>query len=71
MQLNVPDYTTVDWQTVYRWNKNLSFTGGVINLFDKKPPLSLRNTGSHQLGYDPRYASALLRTFYVQANYKF
>ncbi|WP_338844921.1 TonB-dependent receptor [Massilia sp. W12] len=71
IRLDVPDYTTLDWQTVYRWNKNLTLTGGIINVFDKEPPLSLRNTGSHQLGYDPRYASSLGRTFYIQGSYKF
>jgi iron complex outermembrane receptor protein len=38
---------------------------------DKTPPLSLRNTGSHQLGYDPRYASAIGRTYYLNAAYRF
>ncbi len=70
-QLDVPAYYTFDWQT--RWNamKNLQLTLGITNLFDKKPPLSLRNTGSHQLGYDPRYASPVLREFYLSASYKF
>ena len=71
VQLDVPNYYTFDWQTVWRVQKGLELTGGVINLADKKPPLSLRNTGSHQLGYDPRYASAIGRTFYLSASYKF
>jgi iron complex outermembrane receptor protein len=41
----------------------ITVVGTVDNLFDKKPPLSLRYTGSHQLGYDPRYADHYLRTF--------
>jgi iron complex outermembrane recepter protein len=71
IQLNVPAYYTFDWQTQWRMMKNLTFTGGIINLADKNPPLSIRNTGSHQLGYDPRYASPLGRTFYVSGQYKF
>ncbi|GAB3447108.1 TonB-dependent receptor [Massilia solisilvae] len=71
VQLDVPHYYTFDWQTQYRLMKNLSITGGIQNLADKKPPLTLRNTGSHQLGYDPRYASAVGRTFYLSAQYQF
>ena len=71
VQLDVSSYSTFDWQTQYRLMKNLELTAGVINLADKEPPLSLRNTGSHQLGYDPRYASPIGRTFYLSGNYKF
>ncbi len=71
VQLNVPEYYTFDWQTQFRPMKNLELTAGIVNLADKKPPLSLRNTGSHQLGYDPRYASPVGRTYYLSASYKF
>ncbi len=71
VQLKIKAYYTFDWQTEYRLMTNLVLTGGVQNLADKTPPLSLRNTGSHQLGYDPRYASAIGRTFYLGASYKF
>jgi len=71
VQLDVPAYYTFDWQTKYNVTKAFELTAGIINLADKKPPLSLRNTGSHQLGYDPRYASAIGRTFYVTGSYKF
>jgi iron complex outermembrane receptor protein len=70
-QLIVPEYITMDWQTKWSMNKSLDLTLGITNIGDVKPPLSLRNTGSHQLGYDPRYASALGRTFYLQASYRF
>lgn len=69
--LKVKAYYTFDWQTQLRLMKGLELTGGIQNLADRKPPLSLRNTGSHQLGYDPRYASAIGRTFYVSASYKY
>ncbi|SFL98877.1 TonB-dependent receptor domain-containing protein [Rugamonas rubra] len=71
VQLQIPSYTTLDFQTQYKVLKNLELTAGINNLADRTPPLSLRNTGSHQLGYDPRYASAVGRTFYLSGSYKF
>lgn len=71
VQLDVPQYYTFDWQTRWAINANLSLVGGIMNLLNDAPPLSLRNTGSHQLGYDPRYASPMGRTFYVSGSYKF
>jgi len=71
VRLDVKAYTTFDWQTKWQMLKSFELVGGIINLADKEPPLSLRNTGSHQLGYDPRYASALGRTFYLSGSYKF
>lgn len=70
-QGTVPAYSTVDLQASWKAMKGLTLTGGVTNVADKTPPLSLRNTGSHQLGYDPRYASPLGRTFYLAAQYQF
>jgi iron complex outermembrane receptor protein len=69
--LDVPSYTTFDLQTAFRPLKALELTGGITNLFDRDPPFSLRNTGSHQVGYNPSYSSALGRTFYISASYKF
>jgi iron complex outermembrane receptor protein len=70
-QGSVKAHSTVDLQATWRASKALSLVLGVNNAEDKDPPLSLRNTGSHQLGYDPRYASPLGRTWYMQASYKF
>jgi iron complex outermembrane receptor protein len=70
-QGTIKAYSTIDLQATWRATKGLSLVLGVNNAEDKEPPLSLRNTGSHQLGYDPRYASPLGRTWYLQANYKF
>jgi iron complex outermembrane receptor protein len=70
-QLNVGSYSTFDWQTQFRVTKNIEITGGITNVLDTDPPLSLRNTGSHQLGYDPRYASPVGRAFYLAGSYKF
>nr|WP_315255627.1 TonB-dependent receptor [uncultured Duganella sp.] len=69
--LDVPSYTTFDLQTAYRPLKSLELTFGITNLFDRDPPFSLRNTGSHQIGYNPSYSSALGRTFYLSGAYKF
>lgn len=62
-RLNVPSYTLVDWRTVWSVNDVVDVNFGVRNVFDKNPPLSLKYAGSHQLGYDPRYADAYLRTW--------
>lgn len=68
----VDDYATLDWQTKYSFNKNLSVTGGIRNLLDKEPPMSVRDTGGgNQVGYDGRYTDPLGRTFYVTGSYKF
>jgi iron complex outermembrane receptor protein len=71
VQLRVPEYITFDWQTKWSPTKSLSLVLGVANIFNEAPPLSLRNTGSHQLGYDPRYASPLGRTYSLGLSYKF
>ena len=69
--LQVPSYTTFDFQTAFRPMANVEITGGVLNLLDRNPPFTLRNTGSHQIGYNPSYSSALGRQFYVSGSYKF
>jgi len=68
---NIPSYTTVDWQIAYVVNKTLEIRGGINNLFDKKPSLSIGDGGGHQVGYDPRYTDSYGRTFYVTADLKF
>ncbi len=69
--LAIPDYYTLDWQGVYSFNKALEFRAGIKNLTNRKPPLTLRDSSGHQVGYDPRYADMFLRTFYLGAEYKF
>jgi iron complex outermembrane receptor protein len=71
IRLDVPSYITLDWQGRYSVNKAIMIRLGVKNLLDKDPPLSLRASSGHQVGYDPRYASALGRQVYVTGNYKF
>jgi iron complex outermembrane receptor protein len=72
VQLEVPSYTTVDWQTKWAISKQATATFGVNNLFDRAPSLSLRSSGAgHQVGYDPRYTDSYGRTFYIAGGYKF
>lgn len=69
---DVDSYTTFDWQVKANVVKNLTITGGIRNLFNQDPPLSIRNSGGgNQVGYDGRYTDPLGRTFYVTGNYKF
>lgn len=69
--LTVPRYFTFDWQGVYNFNKAMQLTAGVKNLFNEAPPLTLRDSSGHQVGYDPRYADILMRRFYVTGSYNF
>ncbi|WP_457352241.1 TonB-dependent receptor [Roseateles sp. P5_D6] len=69
--LDVPEYFTLDYQGTYKWSKALELRLGVTNLLNKAPPLTLRDSSGHQVGYDPRYASPLMRTVYVTGSYSF
>ena len=71
IRLEVPSYTTIDWQGRFAVNKSTTIRAGIKNLFDRAPPLSLRASSGHQVGFDPRYADPMMRSFYVTGNYKF
>jgi iron complex outermembrane receptor protein len=74
IKLKVGWYATFDWQTAWTYNKKWSITGGVLNLFNAKPPLSISNSGTNRgqpFGYDDRYYDPRGRTLYVNASYKF
>lgn len=72
LQRDVAKYATFDYQIKANVIQNLTITGGVRNLFNQEPPLSIRNTGGgNQVGYDGRYTDPLGRTFYLTGNYKF
>ncbi|WP_431100751.1 TonB-dependent receptor domain-containing protein [Roseateles noduli] len=71
VRLKVKPYATLDWQTAYTWNKQLTVALGIKNVFDKEPPLSLRANGGHMLGFDYRYYSPMGRTVQVKASYDF
>jgi iron complex outermembrane receptor protein len=66
----VSDYTTYNISGTYKGFKNLEVTAGIKNIFDEDPPAS--NVGDNfQMGYDPRYADPLGRTYFVRGTYKF
>ncbi|MDT7835332.1 TonB-dependent receptor [Aquabacterium sp. OR-4] len=71
VSMQIGDYTTFDWQTVFQATKALEFRAGVKNLLNKKPPLTLRDSSGHQVGFDPRYADPILRSVYLQGSYNF
>ncbi|MCL1125855.1 TonB-dependent receptor [Shewanella surugensis] len=71
VQLHVPSYTKVNFQSKYYVMDNFSMTLGINNLFDTQPSLSLGDGSGHQVGYDPRYTDPYGRTFYLQADYSF
>jgi iron complex outermembrane receptor protein len=60
------------WDLVANYSgiKGLILTAGVQNLFNQDPPFSNQGS-SFQVGYDPRYASPLGRTWLLQVAYQF
>ncbi len=74
VRLKIPRYYTFDWQTQFDLDKSLSFTVGLINMFDKKPPFAISTGGTNrgqQFGYDDRFYDPRGRIWYVNASYKF
>ena len=72
VQLKIKRFFTLDLQTQFTPIKALSFTFGVLNVFDTDPPLSLKTAGGgQQFGYDDRYYDSRGRTYYLNASYKF
>lgn len=71
IRLTVPSYTTIDYQGKVLISKAWDVRFGIKNLGDKAPPLSLRTSSGHQVGYDPRYADTMGRTAYINSSYKF
>ena len=69
--IDVPAYMTIDYQGAWKYNKALELRLGIKNLTNRQPPFTLRDSSGHQVGYDPRYASPLLRTIYVTGSYNF
>jgi iron complex outermembrane recepter protein len=72
LQRRVASYTTADWQTRWQITKEWRATLGVINLFNKKPPLTItENAGGQMVGYDARFYDSRDRTIYGSVNFKF
>ncbi len=69
----VSSYSEVDLQLQYASTKDLSFTVGIKNLFDRQPPFSAQNASDNtytQMGFAELYSSRG-RFFSLLANYKF
>jgi iron complex outermembrane recepter protein len=66
----VASYSTWDLYGTWKPTKALSLTIGARNLFDKSPPYS-NQAATFQVGYDPRFADATGRTYYLRGNYSF
>ena len=74
IKLKVKDYYTFDWQTTWAFRKDMSLSLGLLNIFDKDPPLSISIGGvnrGQQFGYDDRYYDPRGRTFYGNFSFKF
>ena len=74
VRLRVPTYYTMDLQSQWTPIKNFYVTLGVLNVFDRDPPLSLATSGTNKgqvFGYDDRYYDPRGRTYYLNATYKF
>ncbi|ANH66514.1 TonB-dependent receptor [Mitsuaria sp. 7] len=66
----VKAYGLADLQGTYKGVKNMVFTVGLRNLFDKKPPSTVQED-YFQVGFDPTYADVKGRTFYLRGTYRF
>jgi iron complex outermembrane receptor protein len=72
--LKVGAYATVDWQSSWTSAGGTRLAVGVLNLFDREPPLSISAAGLNRgfpFGYDDRYYDPRGRTFYVNASVAF
>ena len=69
---DVKAYTTFNLFASYTGIKNLTLTGGIINLLDKDPPFTYHNVdGVVGAGWDPRVADPRGRTVQISARYDF
>ena len=66
----VASYTVFDLYGTWQPQKSVQLVAGIRNLFDRDPPFS-NQTGTFQVGYDPRYADPTGRTYYVRGTYSF
>jgi iron complex outermembrane receptor protein len=67
----VPGYSIYDLQARYSYSKDLNFSVGAKNLFDKDPPLYINTVNFFAYGFDPAQYDPLGRFVYVKATYKF
>lgn len=69
----VGKFEQVDISAAYKGFRNITLTGGIQNLMDRMPPISLQNASSNrytQMGFAELYSSRG-RFYYLTAEYKF
>lgn len=66
----VRQYSVFDASVTWTGVRNLTITGGVLNLLDEDPPRTVQAT-TFQRGYDPRFTDPRGRTYLVRVGYKF
>jgi len=71
IRLDVKPYYTFDWQSSWAINKSFELRFGLLNIFDKEPPLVLTTTGGQQVGYDGNLYDPRGRTIYADLKFKF
>jgi len=68
----VGSYTNTNLMVAYSGIKGLTLSGGLVNVFDKKPPFTWHDPDYViGAGYDPRVADPRGRTLQVSAKYSF
>ncbi len=65
---DVRHYSVFDVSVTWTGLRGLTLTGGVLNLGNEDPPLSVQST-TFQRGYDPRFTDPRGRTFLLRAAY--
>ncbi|UTH73090.1 TonB-dependent receptor [Chromobacterium sp. IIBBL 290-4] len=68
-EYDVKPYSTWNLSGTYKWDKHLTLTAGVRNLFDQLPPYS-NQTFTFQSNYDPRFTDQVGRAYFMKFNYK-
>lgn len=72
LQRDVASHWTLDWQSRWAVDRQLSLVFGAVNLLNREPPLSISfNVGGQMVGYDSRYHDSRGRTLYLRAHYRF
>jgi iron complex outermembrane receptor protein len=67
----VPSLTTWDFFGTYQVNRALQWRYGVVNLFDRQPPLSFYSVTNAVWGANSQYGSLMGRTLNVGMTYRF
>lgn len=66
----VRHYSVFDASVTWTGVRNLTITGGILNMLDEDPPVSVQST-TFQRGFDPRFTDPRGRTYTVRVGYKF